>query len=88
MWCHGLDAFTWNYPEMDNDNVGIQTPIRTRQFRDSKRRARASFDVNRILKKVEENERCKILVSSASKADKYMHTLNICIHSGMQQLIT
>ena len=44
-----------------NEKESICTPPRTKQYRQSKQRAGKSFEINNVLKKVEESQRHKIL---------------------------
>ena len=44
-----------------NEKESISTPSCTKQYRQSKQRARKSFEINNVLKKVEESQRHKIL---------------------------
>ena len=44
-----------------NEKENICTPPCTKQYRQSKQRARKSFEINNVLKKVEESQRHKIL---------------------------
>ena len=61
--------------------------IQSSQFRQSKRRLQASFDIDSILTTVEEGERSNIITSSAARSDLKMNTFLSSIFEYLRKLI-